>query len=246
MIDLTRYEISQIATELYDREYNFSIDDVEEVYNILKSETRYKNKSKSAMQDLVTDIALGLAGGESKEEIISNKGSQKHLNYFDNFYEQGMTKEVIDAIKSAGGTLDVLKGIKPYKSDTITSPVDNRFRFSYEWEVGTAGESFIPISFDIYFEGKNIYHWGNSRRMRDNEPTFYDRVEMAYIIRVQEKSYKPQQTLYKETIETQDGSYYLEGYKTSKGNNFTRKRYAKGTIIDGVAVGGRWINGNDA
>lgn len=246
MIELTKSELYNEILRLNDENDNIKVSalDIVDVYNKLKTESNVQKYNKTQLISLVDDIFYGLGKGETKEEIFRTQGATKHLNYFDNFLERGESDKVIKAINNVGGSTDILKGIKPYKPQDFYSPLDNRFKIEQEWSDGSDGTSPHAISFDIYFEGEKIYHWGEGDiKDFDYEPeyTLEDYAEIEYERIKEETSYKAKQTLSKETITKFDYSYVREAYKTSTDKIFIRKRYAKGTIINGVKVGGRFI-----
>lgn len=243
---LNRREIYDEITRLYDENESMkpNMNDILKVYDRLQSESNIKKYNKTQLRSLVNDIFYGLSRGETQEELFRAQGSQKHLNYFDNFFGRGESDKIIEAIKNVGGSTDILKGIKPYKPQEFIPPMDKRFQIIQEWSDGTDGTSPHPISFELYFKGERIYGWGEIEEDYDeSEPeyTLQDFADIRYEELISTNKYKPQQTLARELVTTFDGSYTREAYKTTTGKNAIRKRYAKGTVIDGIKVGGRFI-----
>ena len=243
---LNRYDIYKEITSLLDANPTMDADanEIIEVYERLLNEPNIKAYNKSQHISVIHDIFYGLNRGETKEEIFRAQGSTtKHLNYFDNFLGYGESDKVTEILSLYNLPTDILKGVKPYKPQSFKSPINKDVEIDQLWTDGNDGSSPVPVYFDIYYQGKLIYHWDRNpiNDYSVKEYTFDDYIDMAYNNAIASNNYRAQQTLFKEEVKTATETYTVEGYKTKKGEARMRRRYAKGTIINGVNVGGRFF-----
>lgn len=111
------------VTDILDKyDYPKSIvDKVVDAYNLIKFQDINKDKTLEELDATLNAIAFNLEqGGYDTAEGASREfSSNKHINYFDNFGEFGLSDEIVEVLSNIGAGTDVLKGLKSFKDDVL-------------------------------------------------------------------------------------------------------------------------------
>lgn len=230
---LSEREIMDELARLEDAGMEFDRDFVLRVYDKLQDESNVQKYNKNQQYSLLDDIVSGNELGETEQELFRHHGSQKHLNYFDNFLADGQSDAIVDAIHRYGGSADVLRGVKPYKSQQFKAPSDPRFEIYQEWTKGDDGSSPVLLFFEVRFNGQVIYRFTpdvGGRGITPIEPKKW--LERLKRDLEEQGKYRNAQTLQRTPIFTSSGEKLTEeSFLTSKGNVGTRTRGANGRFV---------------
>lgn len=227
MSKLSNLKIEQILTQFADENPQIEltesqIADTKILYDRLMNEKINQTKNEWEQEALITDIAIGLAMGESPDFIFRQHSDSKHLNYFDVFLEDGETDRVLRALEKHGISTDVLKGIKKNVDfDVTTGNVRVVQTMSDEEDTSPTIDSF-----EIYKDGKLIYMWSPGEHWEEDddiyEPDPYyiaPTEEVASKVAPPTKSGKERKGIYIATI------------ISSEGDTVTKEMTSKGQII---------------
>lgn len=131
------------------------ISKVEKAYDIIKYQEINKNKTKEELFATLDSIAFNLEqGGYRTAEGASREYSDnKHMNYFDNFGEEGLSYQITEALAKKNIGTDVLKGVKSFEDNYIEIK-DKGVNISINWS--NQGEDSKTISNIIIYDDKYI------------------------------------------------------------------------------------------
>ena len=227
MSKLSTLKVNQILTQFADENPQIEltesqISDTQILYDRLMNEKVNQTKNVWEQEALVTDIAIGLAMGESTDLIFRQHADNKHLNYFDVFLEAGEADRIQQALQKHGISTDVLKGIKKNVDFDVT--IGNvRVVQTMSDEEDT---SPTIDSFEIYQNRELIYKWSPDEYWEEDddiyEPNpYYTAPTEEVVSRVAPttKSGKERKGIYIATI------------ISSEGDTVTKEMTSKGQII---------------
>lgn len=187
------------------------------------------NKNYLEQESLITDIAIGFSFGETKERIFRAHSTNKHMNFFDNFMEEGQASKIQSVLNEKGISTEVLRGIK------AGSPFD----FSVEHPNGHIeisgyicpspdGENDENDFFEIKINGEVVYRWDKYSfgDVYFNDVDFYE---------PDFEEPKIEEPVPKEQPKTKSGKprkgTYLGTIISSSGETITKEITSKGQVV---------------
>ena len=237
MIKLSNLKVNQILTKFADEHPQVEltenqISDTQTLYDRLMNEKVNQTKNAWEQESLITDIATGLAIGESPELIFREHADNKHLNYFDVFLGKGESEKILQIFDEYGISTDILKGIKKNVPDNYT--IDG----VHVVQEISDDPNVSPhiINFEIYKDGKRIYEWTPDEFWDEEDEDIYEpdeyytpSEEVVSNVTPPTKSGKPRKGIYVATIISSEG-YIITKERTAKGQIIYRDskgRFAK-------------------
>lgn len=247
---LTKKERAQLMREFNERN---SINEVEisssdfaranQQYEKVMTEKRWKGIDKLTDTSVFQDILDGIASGETDSTIFTQLSDNKHMAFFNNFGEDGLADKLIDALKAHGISTDVLKSVTRGSKFTDVDDVTNDgVRVQIIWGEDEDGYYYMD-SISITKENDNgeeetVFEWESEGIIDEDTGEFEPLKKWTY---VDKDEFDTGNTIAYQEVTTPKYTYREEKFKTSTGKDTTRKRYAAGTVINGVKVGGRFI-----
>lgn len=247
---LTKKERVQLMREFNERN---SINEVEisssdfaranQQYEKVMTEKRWKGVDKLTDMSVFQDILDGIASGETDSTIFTQLSDNKHMSFFNNFGEDGLADKLIDALKAHGISTDVLKGVTRGSKFTDVDDVTNDgIRVQIIWGEDEDGYYYMD-SISITKENDDgeeevVFEWESEGIIDEDTGEFEPLKRWTY---VDKDEFDTGNTIAYQEITTPQYTYREEKFKTSTGKYTTRKRYAAGTVINGVKAGGRFI-----
>lgn len=212
-------------------------------YEKVITERRWKGVDKLTDKSIFQDILDGIASGETNSTIFTQLSDNKHMAFFNNFGEDGLADKLINALKAYGISTDILKGVsRGSKFTDIDDIASDGVRVQIVWGEDSEGYYYIDnISITkekADGEIESIFEWESGGIFNEDTEEYEELKKWTYTDR---DEFSVGRTVAKREVEAPDYKYIEEKYKTISGNDFTRKRYAAGTVIDGIKVGGRFI-----
>lgn len=220
---------------------NEQIKEIKEIYNRLSSERNIIEKTKTDKLSVVSGITIAVNEHTSENAIWNRFADNKHLSYFDAFLGEGERGKIQKAFSQNNLPTELLKGIRK-NTDYSNTTIVNGQSVTIEQITDIDADGYRYVSeFNVYVDGDLIYDFKADRNFMTESvrKSFLERAED--ILEMSEGSFFDGETITKRKVNTPNYSYVEEAYQTSKGDISTRKRYAAGTVIDGVKVGGRFI-----
>ena len=227
MIKLSNLKVNQILTKFADENPQIEltesqIADTQILYDRLMNEKVNQTKNAWEQESLITDIATGLAIGESPELIFREHADNKHLNYFDVFLRKGESEKILQIFDEYGISTDILKGIKKNVPDDYT--IDG-VRVVQEISDDPNVSPYI-INFEIYKDGKRIYKWIPNDIAEEEDEEYDINAHYDYL--------KEQEALRPNPI-TKSGKrrkgIYIATVVSSEGDKVTAEKISNGKII---------------
>lgn len=227
MIKLSNLKVNQILTKFaYEHPQveltESQIADTQTLYDRLMNEKVNQTKNAWEQESLITDIATGLAIGESQELIFREHADNKHLNYFDVFLRKGESEKILQIFDEYGISTDILKGLKKNVPDDYT--IDG-VRVIQEIS-NDPNVSPQIINFEIYKDGKRIYKWTPDKPLEEEDEEYDINAHYEYL--------KEQEALRPNPI-TKSGKQrkgiYIATVVSSEGDKVTAEKISNGKII---------------
>lgn len=186
------------------------------------SNEKQVQKYLSNKQDTISfahDIIEGVYYGETEKMFRARHGDIKHLNFFDTFIYQGAVNDITDVLSSHKVSTDLLSPLRAYQNFNYDINIDdNKYTVKAIWDSDN-GSPYME-EFEIRKNGILILELRTSQ----GEKYFY-------------KRYNEEDKL-QETFMSKNNK--IINAKKDK-NSVLRYRYAKGTVINGIKVGGRIV-----
>ena len=172
MFILNDREISSLIND-YQNSYQgvqFPLDEaqkavVKDTYTkvVMKCSSDPEFSSKAYHQSVVTDIAEGIAKGESVEAQVRNYYKSSYLSYFDNILGQGETDKIERALVDNNLTSDIFTGLKKdLDHDYKTTVNGNEIRIVQKVQK-INGQSPVVTDLTVYLNGEEIYSYHKSK-----------------------------------------------------------------------------------
>lgn len=229
-------------------EFSFDQDKFErtiDLFEALKNEKTNADKSIGAQQNMLQFLAQGQVKNEDIEQTKRHFSDNKHLNYYDEFMENGLSNKILSFLVQNGIPTEALKVVKTFDDNTWTVPKhmlhkgDNR---KIEIVQETGDPSNTIYGFSIYINGVKEFTWTRDydTDLRETLEALTAQAWHMFDERQLDDLYEGQ-TIKTKKIVDQNGNMTIQEAYFSNEDIKIRKRYAKGTIIDGVKVGGRFI-----
>lgn len=227
MIKLSNLKVNQILTKFaYEHPQveltESQIADTQTLYDRLMNEKVNQTKNAWEQESLITDIATGLAIGESQELIFREHADNKHLNYFDVFLRKGESEKILQIFDEYGISTDILKGLKKNTPDDYA--IDG-VRVIQEIS-NDPNVSPQIINFEIYKDGKRIYKWTPNDIAEEEDEEYDINAHYEYL--------KEQEALRPNPI-TKNGKQrkgiYIATVVSSEGDKVTAEKISNGKII---------------
>lgn len=227
MIKLSNLKVNQILTKFADENPQIEltesqIADTQALYDRLMNEKLNQSKNAWEQESLITDIATGLAIGESPELIFREHADNKHLNYFDVFLRKGESEKIMQIFDEYGISTDILKGIKKNVPDNYT--IDG-VHVVQEISDDPNVSPYI-INFEIYKDGKRIYKWTPNDIAEEEDEEYDINAHYEYL--------KEQEALRPNPI-TKSGKQrkgiYIATVLSSEGDKVTVEKISNGRIV---------------
>lgn len=210
---------------------------IEKTFNRLMNES---NRAKDTRGDNITllhDLLEMRLDAEQKRpasesEMFRQYGSNKHMNYFDIFLQQGEADKIQEILSSYGISTDVLKGVS--KRDNYKSPLlnSNGHKVEINQVIGNDNGSYYVEEFEIIIDGKTVYKWTKQA----NASVAKEYEESVKELNIKIKNAEVNKTIAKNKINTPSGTYTSELYKTSTGKLAKRIKGAKGRFVKGGGI----------
>lgn len=227
MIKLSTLKVNQILTKFAEERPQIEltenqIEDTQILYDRLMNEKVNQTKNAWEQESLITDIATGLAMGETPELIFREHADNKHLSYFDNFLGEGESEKILQIFNDNEISTDILKGLKKNVPDNYTIDGVHVIQVISD----DPNESPHIIDFEIYKNGKLIYKW------TPNKP--WEEIDEEYDIEAHYNYLKEQEALKPEPL-TKSGkqrkSSYIATIVSSEGEKVTAEKLSNGQIV---------------
>lgn len=243
----TESELNSIINEfIFDNAGIVNLDEnqikaIKKTYYDIANENNIISKTKEEQKSVVTGIAIDVARGAGENERFNRWADNKHMSYFDNFLEDGARGDIQEQLNKYNIPTDILKPIRKNTDYSNTQFVNGKEVTIQQFtDVDDDGYRYVS-QFDIFVDGVRVYHFSAeqntfSERVRENF------IEMAQNIYYENGDFSVGETITSRKVNTPNYGYVEETYSKNNGEVTTRKRYAKGTVINGVKVGGRFMN----
>lgn len=217
------------------------------IYHLLENENNMIQKTldetKSAVTGIINDIINSRSNPQVTDTVMYNRFSDnKHMNYFDIFLQEGERGNITEALQGYNIPTEVLKPIRKMTDYTSTPEFINGQYVQIIQETEKDDDGYVYVSyFAILVDGEPIYQFrANKNIMSENmRKNFLETAQNMFDEGFEE--FNIGETIKSRKVTTPDYSYVEETFANKEGDVKTRRRYAKGTIIDGVKVGGRFI-----
>lgn len=232
-------ENSLTDVKIGEKEFNRAQD----IYNRAITENRWQGVDAQSDESLFSGILGRIAANIPDSEIFISFSDNKHMAFFNNFGADGLADKLIDALKSHGISTDVLKGVQRGNKFHDKDEVSNDgVRVQLMWGQDDEGYYYIDTIYitreNANGETETIFEWHSEGVIDEDSGEF---VQLDTWTHVDRDEFSAGNTTAYKDFSTPDYSYREERYKTTSGKDATRKRYAAGTVINGVKVGGRFF-----
>lgn len=206
------------------------VDQIKPLFERIMHEERNKNISAKTQISAIDDIIYGLSNKETVEKIFRDNSDNKHMTYYDVWLSEGESEVILNILNEYGLGADVLRGVQ--LKDIPRSPHPLNPDVEIYQKIKSYGETSLEVEeFIIYYKGQPIYKFNKEEgsNVIHNEEKVIQRNE----------NFKNTRSRY--TGKTVYGDYTVNTFVNKNGK--VSVRYEKGTIIDGVNVGGRFVKG---
>lgn len=225
MLSSTYYD----GTLMYQLSQN-QIDAIKPLYERIMKEKANQGKGFKAQLSLIDDIIEGFAVKETERRIFTDNSDNKHMAYYDQWIGEGEADRILDLLAEYDLSSDVLRGIQLKDHDPFISPINPDIEIRQT--IRNDGDTSLEVEqFQIYYKGKLIYDFS-----QDDGVQIYHNEDKKVITT----------EIFEDITSEYTGKISVNGqiantFIDKKGN--TSVRYPKGTIIDGIKVGGRFVKG---
>lgn len=206
------------------------------LFRKLMKENVNKRKSNAEQERLFTYILPGLKE-ETDNEIFIPRSDNKHLYFFENFGYEGLVDDILKALHENKLTAEILKGItKGNKKNKVQQKDEDGVHIIIEWgedENGYPQIENIEITEDDD-NGKEVkvFEYDRHKKIKNKDDGW---------VQVDKEDIGINQTFKFREVVTPNFSYTESAFINKFGEEKTRRKYAKGTIINGIKVGGRFF-----
>lgn len=239
-----------IAEYISDNEWlnltNSEVERIKKIYHSLENEKNLISKNLDETMSVVTGIANDVIMARQNSKISDNVmydrfADNKHMNYFDIFLEDGARGDITETLKSYKIPTDILKPIRKMTDYSSMPEHVNGQLVQIVQETDKDDDGYVYVSnFKIIVDGEPIYQFSADKNF------IYQKIktnfkESAQSIYDESGEFDIGETIKTRKVNTPDYSYTEEAYANKDGEIKIRKRYSKGTIINGKNVGGRFM-----
>lgn len=172
MIKLDLIDIETIIQEEERMDIFHKAKDIEKTYILVMNEERNRNLSQKGQEELVRGIIEIQSKNPTakQEDVWQSFSSIGHMDYYDNFLQQGEKDNIINALKEKNIPLTVLEGVA--KGQPVNIPVDvvgiGKVTVIQEIERDESNSPVISL-FQIKLNNETIYKWDKRKIIKLSE-----------------------------------------------------------------------------
>lgn len=217
------------------------IQKIKDIYYSLTGEKSTQKKTKQDQLDMISAITIEVNAHQRDDVIYNRFADNRHMNYFDEFLGDGERAKIQKALQEYQLPTELLRPIrKNVDYDNTTMYNGKKVTVHQKTDIDDDGYRYVS-EFEIYVDDELIYSFGNTQNpiTTKNAERFLDKAQEAFDDAGGEIG--TGETVIKRNIKTPTYTYTEEAYGKSNGEIGIRRRYAKGTIINGINVSGRFM-----
>lgn len=217
------------------------VKEIKDMYYRLSNENRTKAKNRDEQLSMVSAIGIAVNDHTDANAIYNRFADNKHMSYFDEFLADGERGNIQEALTRNKLPTDILKGIRKNTDYTGDFNINgNLVVVNQVTDVDDDGYRYVS-EFTITVNGEEIYNFKASTNVMSEKVKENFLEKAMSVFNNNDGDFYTQETIISRKVNTPDYSYSEEAFIKQNGDIGTRRRYAKGTVIDGIKVGGRFI-----